>query len=225
MLTIAPAGAATKPSRSNGNGNRVIFVHGHSPVGKHDCAKVFSSARKHFADNGWKGNLLTFGYYSKNKNCSYNAGGSRETSIKEVAKKFANYVSKNYTEKNKKVDVVAHSMGGLVVRAALHYTHKRAAGFPKKLYIEDVVTPHAARRDHQEQGDALRKRPAVQGHEAGQQLPQGSPEQDAEYHEERQHEHRLDHRLLVRRRNRHRVLGHRRHRGPRSPVQRRNQPR
>ncbi|MFG3409416.1 lipase family alpha/beta hydrolase [Streptomyces sp. NPDC048142] len=146
MLTVAPAGAAGKPSRSNGTSNRVIFVHGHSPFGKHDCAKVFSTARKHFSNNGWKGNLLTFGYYSKNKNCSYNAGGSRETPIKEVAKKFANYVSKHYTKKNKKVDVVAHSMGGLVVRAALHYTHKRAAGFPKKLYIEDVVTlgtPHA----------------------------------------------------------------------------------
>jgi hypothetical protein len=146
MLTVAPAGAAGKPSRSNGHNNRVIFVHGHSPFGKHDCTKVFSTARKHFTNNGWKGNLLTFGYYSKNKNCSYNAGGSRETPIKDVAKKFANYVSKNYTKKNKKVDVVAHSMGGLVVRAALHYTHKRAPGFPAKLYIEDVVTlgtPHA----------------------------------------------------------------------------------
>jgi triacylglycerol esterase/lipase EstA (alpha/beta hydrolase family) len=146
MLTVAPASAATKPSRSNGNGNRVIFVHGFAPGGTHDCADYFRTARKHFENNEWKGNLLTFGYYSGNKKCSYNAGGSRDTSIKEVAKKFANYVSKHYTQNGKKVDVVAHSMGGLVVRAALHYTHQRAAGFPTKLYIEDVVTlgtPHA----------------------------------------------------------------------------------
>ncbi|MEU0099335.1 alpha/beta hydrolase [Streptomyces sp. NPDC006267] len=146
FLTVAPASAAGKPGRSNGSGNRVIFVHGYSPITKHNCVKYFDDARRHFAANKWKGNLLTFGYYTKNTKCSYNAGGSRDTSIKDVAKKFANYVSKHYTEKNKKVDVVAHSMGGLVVRAALHYTHKRAAGFPKKLYIEDVVTlgtPHA----------------------------------------------------------------------------------
>ncbi|WP_345943030.1 hypothetical protein [Streptomyces sp. SID2119] len=63
-----------------------------------------------------------------------------------MAKKFANHISTNYTKRGIKVDVVAHSMGGLVVRAALHYTHKRAPGFPKKLYIEDIVTlgtPHA----------------------------------------------------------------------------------
>ncbi|MYR97516.1 MULTISPECIES: esterase/lipase family protein [unclassified Streptomyces] len=146
MLAVAPAGAAGKPSRSNGAANRVIFVHGYAPLGKHDCTKTFSDARKHFTNKKWKGNLLTFGYYTNNKNCSYNVGGSRETPIKDVAKKFANHVSKNYTEKGIKVDVVAHSMGGLVVRSALHYTHKRAAGFPKKLYIEDVVTlgtPHA----------------------------------------------------------------------------------
>ncbi|MEU7331280.1 alpha/beta hydrolase [Streptomyces parvus] len=146
MLAVAPAGAAGKPSRSNGAGNRVIFVHGHAPFGKHDCTKTFSAARKHFANKKWKGNLLTFGYYSGNTKCSANVPGSRDTAIKDVAKKFANYVAKNYTAKGIKVDVVAHSMGGLVVRAALHYTHQRAAGFPSKLYVEDVVTlgtPHA----------------------------------------------------------------------------------
>ncbi|MEU5329876.1 esterase/lipase family protein [Streptomyces parvus] len=146
MLAVAPAGAAGKPSRSNSANTRVIFVHGHAPFGKHDCTKTFKDARKHFTNKKWKGNLLTFGYYTKNKKCSANVGGDRETPIKDVAKKFANYVSKNYTKKGIKVDVVAHSMGGLVVRAALHYTHQRAKGFPEKLYIEDVVTlgtPHA----------------------------------------------------------------------------------
>ncbi|MET9442813.1 hypothetical protein [Streptomyces sp. NPDC006610] len=36
-------------------------------------------------------------------------------------------------------------MGGLVVRAALHYTDEGATGFPSNLHIEDVVTlgtPH-----------------------------------------------------------------------------------
>ncbi|WP_329387651.1 esterase/lipase family protein [Streptomyces sp. NBC_01716] len=145
MLTVTPASAA--PGRANGKNNRVIFVHGFAPTGKHDCTDYFSAARGHFAKKGWRGNLLTFGYYSGNKKCSYNYRGSRDTSLKTVAKAFANYVYKNYSnpKKNVKVDVVAHSMGGLVVRAALHHTAKGTAGFPPRLYIEDVVTlgtPH-----------------------------------------------------------------------------------
>ncbi|WP_239475299.1 hypothetical protein [Streptomyces sp. CS131] len=111
MPAVAPAGAAGKPSRSNGVGNRVIFVHGHAPFGKHDCTKTFSAARKHFTNKKWKGNLLTFGYYSGNTKCSANVTGSRDTAIKDVAKKFANYVARNYTAKGIEVDVVAHSMG------------------------------------------------------------------------------------------------------------------
>lgn len=143
MLTVTPASAA--PARSNGSANRVIFVHGFAPGGGHDCAKVFSSARGHFANKKWKGNLLTFGYYYNNKNCSYNYNGSQRTSLKGVAKAFANYAYKHYSKKGKKLDVVAHSMGGLIVRAALYHTAKGTSGFPKYLYIEDVVTlgtPH-----------------------------------------------------------------------------------
>ncbi|WP_247706566.1 esterase/lipase family protein [Streptomyces liliiviolaceus] len=144
MLTVMPAGAA--PSHSDGSRNRVIFVHGFAPTGKHDCAKYFSSARKHFKNKNWKGNLLTFGYYKGDKNCSYRyKNGTRNKSLNTVAKVFANYVADNYSSKNEKVDVVAHSMGGLIVRAALYHSSKGTPGFPKKLYIEDVVTlgtPH-----------------------------------------------------------------------------------
>lgn len=142
-LTVTPASAA--PSRSTGSGNRVIFVHGFAPAGKHDCTDYFSAARAHFTSKKWKGNLLTFGYYKGNKRCSYNANGSRDTSLKTVAKTFANYAYKNYSKKNIKLDVVAHSMGGLVVRAALYHTARGTAGFPPYVYVEDVVTlgtPH-----------------------------------------------------------------------------------
>ncbi|CCK29375.1 hypothetical protein BN159_4996 [Streptomyces davaonensis JCM 4913] len=143
MFTVTPAGAA--PSRSNGDENRVVFVHGYAPDGSHDCAEYFRTARKHFANNGWEGNLLTFGYYDQNSNCSYKYRGTRSTDLKTVAKAFANWVNRYYTDNNKKIDVVAHSMGGLVVRAAIYYTNRHASGFPDKLYIEDVVTlgtPH-----------------------------------------------------------------------------------
>ncbi|MFH9196036.1 esterase/lipase family protein [Streptomyces anulatus] len=142
-LTVTPAAAA--PSRTNGSGNRVIFVHGFAPLGKHDCTDYFSAARSHFTSKKWKGNLLTFGYYKGNKRCSYNYKGTRDTSIKTAAKAFANYAYTHYSKKGVKLDVVAHSMGGLVVRAALYHTAKRSAGFPPYVHVEDVVTlgtPH-----------------------------------------------------------------------------------
>ncbi|MFD3842783.1 esterase/lipase family protein [Streptomyces sp. NPDC058642] len=143
MFTVTPASAA--PTRTNSNQSRVIFVHGFAPAGKHSsCSSYFSTALSHFKDRGWTGSRLTFGYYRGQSGCSENYAGTRDTSLKTVAKAFANYVY-SYSRNNIKVDVVAHSMGGLVVRAALHYTAKRASGFPPYLYIEDAVTlgsPH-----------------------------------------------------------------------------------
>ncbi|MBD0839451.1 MULTISPECIES: esterase/lipase family protein [unclassified Streptomyces] len=143
MFTVTPAAAA--PTRTNSNQSRVIFVHGFAPTGKHSsCSSYFSKSLSHFKDKGWRGSLLTFGYYRDQDGCSKNYPGSRDTSLKTVAKAFANYVH-SYSKNNIKVDVVAHSMGGLVVRAALHYTRTGASGFPSYLYIEDVVTlgsPH-----------------------------------------------------------------------------------
>ncbi|MGC0334811.1 pimeloyl-ACP methyl ester carboxylesterase [Streptomyces sp. SAI-170] len=143
-LTATPASAA--PTRTNSDLSRVIFVHGFAPTGKHSsCSSYFSNALSHFRNRGWRGSLLTFGYYAGQDGCSKNYAGSRDTSLKTVAKAFANYVY-SYSRNNIKVDVVAHSMGGLVVRAALYYTARHASGFPPRLYIEDVATlgsPHA----------------------------------------------------------------------------------
>lgn len=149
VLTVTPASAA--PARSTTNTNTVIFVHGiqgDPTKSGHDCRTTWSAARNHFADKGWRGSLLTFGYYKANTNCSHEFPGNKDTPIRVVAQAFANYVYDNFSKPSKgskKIDVVAHSMGGLVVRAALHYTKIHAAGFPDYLYIEDVATlatPH-----------------------------------------------------------------------------------
>ncbi|MFD7631847.1 esterase/lipase family protein [Streptomyces sp. NPDC059851] len=52
-----------------------------------------------------------------------------------------------YSVKGQTVDVVAHSMGGLIVRAALAGYAQGDPTWPKKLLVEDVVTlgtPHKA---------------------------------------------------------------------------------
>jgi pimeloyl-ACP methyl ester carboxylesterase len=51
-----------------------------------------------------------------------------------------------YSSKGVTVDLVGHSMGGLIIRSALRYTQQADASFPPYLYVEDVVTfgtPHS----------------------------------------------------------------------------------
>ncbi|MEW2077142.1 esterase/lipase family protein [Streptomyces sp. NPDC012403] len=147
LAVAAPASAADAPSRSNSKNNVVFFVHGFDPSGAADtdCSSYWSSARTHFKNKDWTGGLVTFGYYSEGKNCTYKYNGTRGTSITTVAKALANRIYNNYSRHGRKVDVVAHSMGGLVIRSALYNVRNGASGFPPYLYIEDVVTlgtPH-----------------------------------------------------------------------------------
>jgi PGAP1-like protein len=67
---------------------------------------------------------------------------SNNTSIRHLAWHLANYIATNFTAKGVAVDVVAHSMGGLMIRYAL--TKQGVDSFPR-LMVEDVVTlgsPH-----------------------------------------------------------------------------------
>ncbi len=67
---------------------------------------------------------------------------SNNTSIRHLSWHLANYIATNFTAKGIAVDVVAHSMGGLMIRYAL--TKQGVDSFPR-LMVEDVVTlgsPH-----------------------------------------------------------------------------------
>ncbi|MEU4781375.1 hypothetical protein [Micromonospora sp. NPDC023633] len=144
LVGQAPALAA--PARTNGQANPVIFIHGWSPEGKADCDAYWSAVTPMFTDTGWTGELATFGYYTGNTNCDikYN-GDTTTTSIKTVGRALANEIYNRYSAIGVKVDVVGHSMGGLVIRSALTEVAKGTAGYPPYVYIEDVVTlgtPH-----------------------------------------------------------------------------------
>lgn len=147
LVLAAQAPAHAAPARGNGQANPVVFIHGWSPDGDADCAAYWSAVTTQFAGAGWTGDLVTFGYYSGDTNCDILFGGdTTATSIKTVGKALANEIYSRYSAAGVKVDVVAHSMGGLVIRSALTEVAKGTAGYPPYLYVEDVVTlgtPHA----------------------------------------------------------------------------------
>ncbi|MFI0446905.1 esterase/lipase family protein [Actinomadura sp. 6N118] len=139
-----PLAAAAAPARADKMDRAVYFVHGYQRSGGVDC-KMWNKTKDHFKNKKWTGNLITWGFYKADKNCTVEYGGDKDTDLKNVSKSLAWNIYNNYTRKGKTVDVVAFSMGGLVIRNAIARVKRGHAGFPSSLYVEDVVTlgtPH-----------------------------------------------------------------------------------
>jgi triacylglycerol esterase/lipase EstA (alpha/beta hydrolase family) len=74
-----------------------------------------------------------------------NGKHTRNAHIRHLGYHLAWYIWDQYTSKGYTVQIVAHSMGGLMARYAISKVESGAADFPPYLYVEDVVTagtPH-----------------------------------------------------------------------------------
>ena len=139
---------ASGPARGNGKSEPVYFIHGidwnHATAGnaKVDCKSAWSSAQTALRNGGWTGKFITWGYYKKDVNCTRKVNGNLDSRIQELGRRLAWDIYNNYSRHGKSVDVVAHSMGGLVVRAAITGVKKyhQNADWPNYIYIEDVAT-------------------------------------------------------------------------------------
>lgn len=145
--TRATTSTPSKPARTNGTNKPVLFLHGYSATGSVNCNSYWGNgtARSYFQRYGWSSsNLVFLTYYgSGGSNCTRFTSATTYTAIENIAIDFAWYVYNNYSSKGRAVDVVAHSMGGLVTRAAIAGTSNRRTvsgrSFPPYLYIEDAV--------------------------------------------------------------------------------------
>jgi hypothetical protein len=75
---------------------------------------------------------------------------NNNASIEHVAYHLAWMIYRRYTQANVTVEIVAHSMGALVVRYALYAVERQLAGFPPQLAVENVVSlsgPHRGAGD------------------------------------------------------------------------------
>ncbi|MYR08216.1 hypothetical protein GTV32_18790 [Gordonia sp. SID5947] len=144
--------AATVPSASaapaaNG-GDPVYLVHGYNDSGRSDCASLWDNAIDYFTSRGMsRSSIQTVGYYAGDSHCDVDLGNAgTDTRIKHVAAALAKRIYDANTRKGQSVDIVAHSMGGLVTRVALLGSAMHWKGFPAaKLKVGDVVTlatPH-----------------------------------------------------------------------------------
>ncbi|WP_157751824.1 esterase/lipase family protein [Actinoplanes derwentensis] len=149
-LAAGPAqAAASVPKRDNGLNEAVYWVHGiqiGEEVPATDC-RQWDAAIKRYRGGSYTGTVRTVAYYQDDKNCNTRiASVSQTTSIKELGRQLAWDIYRRYTKNGKSVDAVGHSMGGLIIRAAITGVQKKEAGWPPKLFVEDVVTistPHS----------------------------------------------------------------------------------
>lgn len=141
---------ACEPARPEARDKVVIMVHGYSALGAGtNCASAFGSLSSTLRSKGFTGALVTVGFYDSDTNCNVNLRSwgniDNGSSWKDLAKAMSAYVYQTYTKKGIAVDLVGHSMGGLVIRGAVYGAKKGESGFSAPLLVEDAVTlaaPH-----------------------------------------------------------------------------------
>jgi pimeloyl-ACP methyl ester carboxylesterase len=159
LATAAPAHAAAGDSNA---GTPVLYVHGYDSGGGGSNCGMWTNMRTALTGNGFSGPQVTVKYYHNDANCGadVNAHGSQSkhypggtvggqdsnnTDIRHIGYQFAWLVYDDYTSRGTNVGIVAHSMGGLVVRYALARVAARDADFPPSLLVSNVITlgtPH-----------------------------------------------------------------------------------
>lgn len=144
-LLVAVGATGCEPPRQPSTAGVVIFVHGWSALGAgNDCNANFGSLKTALRSRGFTGAMVTVGFYDSDRNCDVNLRdwGSidNSTSWKELSKVFSKYVYETYSKKGIPVDLVGHSMGGLITRGAVQGAGAKEAGFSGPLKVDDAVT-------------------------------------------------------------------------------------
>lgn len=152
--TAAPG--PTPPPRNNSSNETVYLVKGFYP-GQFvppgiSCPSRWDDFTEAMRSWGWaqETQFRKVGFYRFDTGCDVNLArfdGTRDVSLQELGRRLAWDIYDNYSSKGKSVDLVGHSMGGLIVRAALLGVKRYGAteGWPDYIFVEDAVTlgtPH-----------------------------------------------------------------------------------
>lgn len=172
MLLVGVVNPPTSEARTNNKNKPVLLVHGYRASWSSGAScHSFDDYKQFLKDQGFT-RVYTIGFYSDHLDgCDYdathhshsNAGKcyepakyTNETGIQHVACAVAWTIYDHFTSRGETVDVVGHSMGGIVVRWGLGRVQRHrldssaATAYPPRVHVEDVVTmgsPHNGVRD------------------------------------------------------------------------------
>jgi pimeloyl-ACP methyl ester carboxylesterase len=172
VCLAAPSGhvatSQAKPRPASGVSDRpVFFLHGIQHDAGANCQDTFGPLMGYLRSAGFDGPFETVNYYVNDENCTngldhhptslsarqrhrrHHASGhdngnhTLQTNLRHLGYHFAWDVNDHYP--NRAVDIVAHSMGGLIARYAIAQSERGAEGFPPRIRVRNVVTlatPH-----------------------------------------------------------------------------------
>lgn len=156
-----------RAARTDSRSKPVLFVHGLDAIGEAgvDCAGTWNKMIGQLRTWGYSGTLASVKYYHGDTNCSTSLDGHGSHSthyprtdahqngshdmdgdIRHLGYHLAWQIYNQYSSKGITVDLVGHSMGGLIARYAIWGIQNNHASFPPYAYVEDVVTlgtPHS----------------------------------------------------------------------------------
>ncbi|MCB1039111.1 MAG: hypothetical protein R2701_09020 [Acidimicrobiales bacterium] len=150
-VLVAVGATACEPPRQPAKDKPILFIHGWNAFGGgQDCNGNFGSLESSLRSAGFTGQMVTIGFYDSDTNCDVNlrdwgSGIDNGTSWKTLSQAFSKYIYETYTKKGQAVDLVGHSMGGLIARGAVKGSQAKESGFSAPLKVEDAVTlaaPH-----------------------------------------------------------------------------------
>jgi hypothetical protein len=162
IWSVLVAGA---DARTNNRSKPVYFIHGYEDDSGANCSQWNDMTGK-FREWGHTGAFERVAYYTGDINCNewlnhhgshsthYASGHSGSghtvaTNIRHLGYHLAWHIYDHHSSSGRYVDVVAHSMGGLIIRYALVQVQRGHPDFPPTLRVEDVVTmgtPHGGGR-------------------------------------------------------------------------------
>lgn len=166
VCLVAAFGAMPADARTDNRSKPIVYVHGYDSSGTaigHSCTGYFDGTYNALESWGHSGGRALIRYYRDDTNCNvdshahgshstHHAGGhstgnghTRDTSNRHLGYHLAWTIYNLYSSKGITVDVIGHSMGGLITRYAVGEVARGNPDFPPSLLVEDVVTvgtPH-----------------------------------------------------------------------------------
>jgi hypothetical protein len=146
VVALGAVAAAGSPVRAAAPDTPVYLVHGFRTRGT-DCAREWGPTVGAIRAGGGTGPLLTVALYRNDANCSVSISqGNADVRLRELGRLLAWEVYRRDGAAGRTVDLVAHSMGGLVIRAALTGVARHEPDFPPLLRVRAAITlatPHA----------------------------------------------------------------------------------
>ncbi len=145
ILTLCVS--ATTHARTDDKTKPVILLHGWGTG--YDCGSYFGTIISELKAQGFTGPIVTVGYYKNDSNCTVNlqdmdSSVSDDTPWRALGASFSRYINQTYISTGQVVDILGHSMGGLIMRSAIQGSQEQAAGYAPMM-VEDAVTmgtPH-----------------------------------------------------------------------------------